>query len=310
MGPPVLEQLTSPLREGNLVRLVSFFVNHEEPGGRPSPAQALIAVGRMLSMTPYDRDPGPWEMDVSSLPLSVALVLAVQVLAAVALVVLGRRWGSPAGTWWGAVLCAALAAAFLAAVTVTGVLYWYLVLWVAALPVATAVGAMHLLHDRFAARGEGGAGRRLDLARTSVLVPVAVVVVAGSVVAGVSLGRAAVGLPSAYGVVGATALVDDALEGTGTRAVHVEIATPEVWPVAAGVVNGLVAEGVDVTVDRRSVELFGADRVGPGDEDVALVFAATGSREHEQTLGNAGTTDLGSVETEEGPTSVLLRVRG
>ena len=29
-------------------------------------------------------------------------------LAAVALVVLGRRWGSRAGTWWGAVLCAAL----------------------------------------------------------------------------------------------------------------------------------------------------------------------------------------------------------
>lgn len=306
--PPVVEQLSSPVREGNLVRLVSFFLNHEDPGGSPTPPQALIAVGRILAMTPYDWEPGPWEMDVSTLPAAVGLALAAQALAAVALVLLGRRWGSRAGTWWGAVLCAALAAAVLSAVTVTGVLYWYLIIWVAVLPAATAIGAMHLVLDRLAAGRAGTRGPLLDLDRAPVLLLLGGVVVAGSVVAAVSLGEETGELPSDYGVVEASRLADDALGDVDTRTVHVDIETPEVWPVAAGVVNGLVADGLDVTVDRGSVELFGADRVSDGDEPVDLVFVTTGSEEHDRLLQEAGVTDVGSARTEWGPTSVLLRV--
>lgn len=306
--PPVVEQLSSPVREGNLVRLVSFFLNHEDPGGSPTPPQALIAVGRILAMTPYDWEPGPWEMDVSTLPAAVGLALAAQALAAVALVLLGRRWGSPAGTWWGAVLCAALAAALVSAVTVTGVLYWYLIVWVAVLPAATAIGALHLLLDRVTTGRAGAPGPRLALDRASVLVPLAVVLLAGSVVAAVSLGDAAEELPSTYGVFEASRLVDDALRDVDTRTVHVDIETPSLWPVAAGVVNELVADGLDVTVDRGSEELFGADRVSAGDEQVDLVFVTTGSPAHDRLLQEAGVTDVGSAPSEWGPTSVLLRV--
>lgn len=313
--PPVVEQLSSPLREGNLVRLVSFFLNHEEPGGRPTPPQALIAVGRVLSMTPYDWGPGPWEMDVSTLPAAVALVLAAQALAAVALVLLGRRWGSRAGTWWGAVLCAALAAAVVSAVTVTGVLYWYLIIWVAVLPVATAIGVLHLVLDRVTAGRERTAGPRLVLDRGPVLLPLAVVVVAGSVLAAMSLAEAAEELPTTYGVVEASRLVDVALEDAAlddvdTREVHVDIETPALWPVAAGVVNEMVADGLDVTVDRGSEELFGADRVSAGDEPVDLVFVTTGSPAYDRLLQEPGVSDVGSAPTEWGPTSVLLRVSG
>ena len=313
--PPLLEQLSSPLREGNLVRLADFFLGHEEPGGRPTPPQALIAVGRLLAMTPYDWGPGPWEMDVSTLPAPVALALVAQGLAAVALVVLGRRWGSAAGTWWGAVLCAAFLAAVVSAATVTGVLYWYLLIWVAVLPVATAIGALHLASDRLAAdrpapdRDRTG-GRRLVLDRAPVLLPVAAVAVVLSVLTAVSLGDAAEELPTSYGVTEASVLVDDGLATVDGRAVHVDIATPAVWPAVAGVVDQLVDQGYEVTVDRGSEELFGADRVGPGDEPVALLFAATGSPEHERALRQDGVTDLGSAPTEWGPTSVLLRVAG
>ncbi len=306
--PPVVEQLSSPVREGNLVRLVSFFLNHEDPGGSPTPPQALTAVGRVLAMTPYDWGPGPWEMDVSTLPAAVGLALAAQALAAVTLVLLGRRWGSPAGTWWGAVLCAALAAAVVSAVTVTGVLYWYLIVWVAVLPAATAIGALHLALDRVATGRAGAPGPRLALDRAPVLLPLAVVVVAGSVVAAMSLGDAAEKLPSDYGVVETSRLVEAALEDVDTGTVHVDIETPVLWPVAAGVVNGLVADGRDVTVDRGSEELFGADRVSDGDEPVDLVFVTTGSRAHDRLLQEAGVTDVGSAPTEWGPTSVLLRV--
>ncbi|SDE26757.1 hypothetical protein SAMN05660485_00388 [Blastococcus fimeti] len=306
--PPVVEQLSSPLREGNLVRLVTFFLGHEEPGGRPTPPQALIAVGRVLSMTPYDWGPGPWEMDVSTLPAPVALVLAAQALAAVALVLLGRRWGSRAGTWWGAVLCAALAAAVVSAVTVTGVLYWYLIVWVAVLPVATAIGVLHLVLDRVAAGRDGTPAPRLVLDRAPFLLPLAVVLVAGSVLAAMALGEAAEERPTTYGVVEASRLVDDALDDVDTREVHVDIETPALWPVAAGVVNELVADGLDVTVDRGSEELFGADRVSAGDEPVDLVLVATGSREHDRLLRDADVTDVGSAPTEWGPASVLLRV--
>ncbi|MGY1754922.1 hypothetical protein [Blastococcus sp. SYSU D01042] len=308
--PPVVEQLSSPVREGNLVRLLSFFLSHEDPGGRPTPPQALVAVGRLLAMTPYDRGPGPWEMDVSTLPASVALVLAVQALAALALVVLGRRWGSAAGTWWGAVVGAALVAAVLSGATVTGVLYWYLLIWVAALPVATVIGVLHLVLDRRTTGRDRAAGHRSAVDRAPVLVPVAAVVVAGSVLAAASLGEAAEELPSSYGVTAVSALVGDALEGVDDRAVHVDIATPELWPVAAGIVDELVDEGYRVTVDRGSEELFGDDRVGPGDEPVDLVFVATGSPKHDRLLRQAGVTDLGSARTEWGPTSVLLRLDG
>lgn len=307
--PPVVEQLSSPWREGNLVRLVSFFVSHEDPGGRPTPPQALIAVGRLLAMTPYDWGPGPWEMDVSTLPASVALVLVAQGLAVLALLVLGRRWGSAAGTWWGAVLGAALVAAVAAAATVTGVLYWYLLVWVAALPVATVIGVLHLVLDRRAGRDRAPGDRPL-IDRAPVLVPVAAVVVAGSVLAAASLGEAAEELPSSYGVTAASVLVSDALDGVDGREVHVDIATPALWPVAAGIVDELVDEGYEVTVDRGSEELFGDDRVSPGDEPVDLVFVATGSPKHDRLLRQAGVTDLGSAPTEWGPTSVLLRLEG
>lgn len=311
--PPLLQQLTSPFEDGNIGRLVHFFLFGDGEGVRPTPFQAVIAVGRLLAMTPYGWDTGPYEMDVSVLPASVALAFFAQGLASVALVVLGRRWGSRSALWSGVVTLVALVAAVASASTVTGPLYWYLVLWVSVLPVATLIGFAHLLLDRRDPRRTSApekallAGTAL-LDRLPVLAAVAVVVLAGSVAAAVSLGGAVPGLPASPGVAAASDLVDDALEDVEGRAVYVDIATNDLWPIGAGVVQGLVADGWTVTVDQDSRDLFGPDRVGDGSEPVDVVLVSTDDPALLELRRAGGITDLGTVDTELGPTSVLVRI--
>ena len=82
---------------------------------------------------------------------------------------------------------------------------------------------------------------------------------------------------------------------------------PREWAIA---MRRMAALGAETMLPSHGAPIFGADRVGPGDEPVALLFAATGSPEHERALRQDGVTDLGSAPTEWGPTSVLLRVAG
>jgi hypothetical protein len=308
--PPIVQQLSSPLREGNLVRLVTFFLNHEEDGTRPTPFQGTVAVGRLLAMTPYGWDAGPWEMDVSTLPASVALVLAAQVLASTGLVVLGRRWGSRSGCWWGAVTLAALVAAIASASTVTGVLFWYLIVWVAVLPVATAIGIAHLVVERVAARRDaapfgGGAPDRAPAA----LVALTGVVLAASVAAAVSLDDAVDAVPAFTEAATALQLVDDALADVEGREVHIDLDPHELWPTGAGVVRGLVSEGWTVTVAPEFTDVFGAGRAEPGGGPVEVIFVPTDGPAHDRLRDRPGTREVGAMETGSGPTTVLLRVR-
>jgi hypothetical protein len=306
--PPVVQQLSSPIREGNLVRLVSFFLFHEGEGGRPTPVEATVAVARLLAMAPYGWDPGPWEMTVDALPASVALALAAQVGVSVALVVLGRRWGSRSGLWYGVVTLAALAAAIVSAATVTGVLFWYLIIWVSVLPLAAAIGVAHLLLDRRTARGEDTPGRTAVLHRTPVLAALAVVAVVLSGAAALSLREVVADYPETTEASTALQLVDDALADVDGREVHLELEPHGLWPTGAGVVRGLVAEGWTVTVDDEFTDVFGDDRAQAEGGPVDVFFVPTDGRTHDRLRTETGVREVGALATGSGPVTVLLRV--
>ncbi len=308
--PPIVQQLSSPAREGNLVRLATFFLLHEGEGARPTPGQATIAVGRLLAMAPYGWDAGPWEMAVDTLPAPVALALAGQVLASGALVVLGRRWGSPSGFWWGVVTLAALVAAIVSAATVTGVLFWYLIIWVSVLPLATAVGIAHLALDRRTPGREGAPDRRAVLDRAPVLAALAVVGLVLSGAAAMSLRDAVAAYPASTEASTAFQLVDDALADVEGREVHIDLEPHELWPTGAGVVRGLVSEGWTVTVDPEFTDVFGAGRAEADGGPVDVLFVPTDGRSHDRLREAAGVREVGALATGSGPVTVLLRVEG
>ncbi|WP_137161895.1 hypothetical protein [Blastococcus sp. CCUG 61487] len=299
--PPLLEQVSArPLKEGNLARLVSFFLHHEEPGGNPTLAEAVVAVGRLISMTPYGWDTGPLEMDVDGLPVAVALALTAQVLASAGLVALGVRWSSRPGTWWGVVTLVALAAAIGSAVTVTGTLYWYLVVWVSVLPVATAIGWAHLLLER----------RAVGRERRPVLVGLTVVAAAGTVAAAASLVDVVADLPESTEVTDAYRLVEAGLADVEERTVRLDMQPHELWPVGAGVVRGLVSDGWTVTVDPEFANIFHDRGAAPGTAPVDLVLVSTGGAEHERVLGETGAREVGTFASQYGEVSVLVRDGG
>lgn len=306
--PPVVEQLTSPVREGNLARLVSFFLNHEEEGGSPSPFGALIAVGRLLAMTPYGWDAGPLEMDVSAMPASVGVALAAQALASAGLVVLGLRLRSRAGSWWGVVTLAALAAAVASAVTVTGTLFYYLIIWVAALPVATLIGYVHLALERRAADREAAPDRWTAVDRAPVPAALAAVGLVLSAAAAVALVDVVDALPPSTEITAASRLVDDGLADVEGRTVHVDMDPHGLWPIGAGVVRGLVSDGWEVSVDPGFTNLFGARRADAGGGPVDVLLVATDGPAHERLRGAGGVRDVGSFATQYGQVSVLVRV--
>ena len=301
--PPLVQQLTAPAGEGNLGRLLDFFLLDRQEGAHPTLGQSVIAVGRVLSVPVYGWDPGPWEMDVSRLPGAVALVLVVQLLAALGLVVAGRRWLSRGAAWTGVAVLVALVAAVASAATVTGVLYWYLLVWVGVLPGVTAIGYAQLLLDW---RAGPVHARTAELAsRRPVLGTLAVLLAVVSVGLGVSWSRGLNLLPASAGVQAATALVEDALEDREPGSIYVDIHSHDRWPIGAGVIEHLADDGWDVRVDSGSADLYGSERVGTGDEPVQLTLVASDDPDV-ATLAGALGVDLGSVATENGPLTVLL----
>jgi hypothetical protein len=133
----------------------------------------------------------------------------------------------------------------------------------------------------------------------------ALVVLAGVTAASVRSGVD--GLPPRYGVAFAEELLDEALDDVPVGRVHVDLHSPDRWPVATGVVHQLVQDGWSVGVDAGSAEIFGEQRVTDGDAPVEVVVVGTDDPDLDGLRAD-GLTDLGSVETEQGPTTFLLRV--
>ncbi|MGY1641366.1 hypothetical protein ACI782_09565 [Geodermatophilus sp. SYSU D00703] len=305
--PVVQQQVTAAPGQGNLRLLLDFFLLDPPPDAvHPTLLEALIAVGRVLAMTPYGWGPGPWEMDVSTLPAAVLVGLVAQAAASVLLLVAGRLWRRPGAWWSGVVTLVALLAAIASAKTVSGILYWYLLTWVSVLPAVTVLGLLGLA-DRLPVPG-ALRSRAVRLARAAAPAALAVLAALAALVA-VSLSRGLAALPASEAVTAAQRLLDGQLAAGPGDVVRVDIATHDRWPVAAGLVENLAAEDVTVTVSAGSADLFGAARVSDGGEDAVVTVAAPDDPALGQLVA-AGTCELGTVAGPEGPTTVLLTAGG
>ena len=91
-------------------------------------------------------------------------------------------------------------------------------------------------------------------------------------------------------------------------AIKVDIETPELWPIGAGVANELAAEGWTVKVGPQSATLFGAARVKRGSERTELTVVASDDARVPNLVAE-GVRNLGSMDTELGQTTILLKTR-
>lgn len=303
--PPVYQQLTAPHAQGGNLGDVLHFALHQGSASHPL-HQAVVATGRLLVMMPYGWDTGPYEMHVNALSAAVALGLAGQALVSLGLVAGGRRWRSPGAMWTGVVTFVALLAGFASARNASGVLYWYLLTWITVIPAVTLVGVAVLVCDP-PSTGEASAGIRARVVRSrQPLIALAVVLAVCVVIAGVRLSRGVDYLPNSPGVGAASSAVQAALRGEKPTTIKVDIQTPELWTVAAGVANELAAGGWKIRVGPQSATLFGADRVEPGPGRTDLTVVRSDDPRVAQLVGG-GVRNLGSVDTEAGRATILLK---
>lgn len=296
--PPLYQQLTAPAHQGNLSKVVHFALH--QGSASHSMHQALIAAGRVLVMMPYGWGTGPYQIDVGTLSAAVALGLLGQALLSIGLIAAGRRWKSRGAMWTGIITFVALLAAVASARNASGTLYWYLLTWISVLPAVTLIGVAALALDTRRARD--GASTLLRVALTVVLVLVA----AGL---GRALSRGLDFLPNSPGVGAGTAVTDAALRGQKPATIKVNIETPDLWVIGAGLANELAVEGWTVKVGPQSGTLFGAYRVNRGPERTEVTVIASDDP-RVPALVAGGLRDLGSMETELGRTTILLKARG
>ena len=304
---PVAQQLIAAPGEGNLGRLLDFFTSGGSEGSSPTWGQSVTAVGRVLGLAPYGWATGPLEMDLGYRPVTLVAGVALQALAVVLLLVLARRVRSAEVGWSAAAVGAGLVAAVVSVHTVTGPVYWYLVVWVAALPASTVLAAVVAL-DAWTRR-VSPIRRPGPLVRRTTVAAVAVLLVGSAAGASWSLANAVGGLPDSTGVRGALADLHDQLPAAGDgRVVHLTIATHELWPVATGVAEELAAAGWEIQVSQDSADLFGSDRVGdPAAADAVVVLVAAGQAPPD--LG-VPVEPAGTTSSELGPVDLLVGAAG
>jgi hypothetical protein len=141
------------------------------------------------------------------------------------------------------------------------------------------------------------------------LVVLAVVLALGAAAVGVRLSRGIDYLPSSPAVGAASAAIYAALRGQKPATIKVDIETPQLWPIGAGLANELAVEGWTVKVGPQSAGLFGAARVERSHARAEVTVVASDDP-RVAALVASGLRDLGSVETELGPTTILLKTPG
>jgi hypothetical protein len=288
--PPIAQQLTGPLRHGNLSRLAYFVLHPSGEVAAPPLGASVAAVARVLAMAPLGWGPGPLDVSQATVPGTALMVLVAQVAAAAGLVVAGWRCGLGRPAAVGTLVLVALAAGVLAARTASGPLFWYLIVWVCVLPLSTALG--------YSALVVALVDRRLltPNLRRGVLVATAVSVVALSGGTSLSLDHGVATVPDSPGVHGAVQLADPAVGERPT--LTVQLTTHDLWPVAAGLVDELVSQGHQVLVGPSLAVLMGSDRLANPPVGPVLMLTAPGTPSDGRLLG--------LFDTELGPAALYL----
>jgi hypothetical protein len=314
-APPLHEQATSA---GNLGTLARFFVG---TGGGHTLTAGWHAFVQAAGTLPFGLPP---QRPPPVAPAAKGVALAVAAVAAVAAVGVGARRRARFDTWLGASSLLGGVVAVWLATRIRGVILGYLLYWMAAVP-ATGLLAGALLTARVLRRGRWE--------RAAVAVPTVVAVALAGVLAITVLRLPAVVAASDAAVAGSLALargvpggpdppVDRGVPGGpdppvhrgvpggpdprvhrgvseeafagGVEHVHVTLADHNQWPVAAGVVGGLVKSGYDVSVPTEYLPMYGP-RYAPGrTPDLVLVLADAERAVGPRPAGVPGSRHIGT----------------
>ncbi len=290
-APPLHEQATSA---GNLGTLARFFVG---TGGGHTLTAGWHAFVQAAGTLPFGLPP---QRPPPVAPAAKGVALAVAAVAAVAAVGVGARRRARFDTWLGASSLLGGVVAVWLATRIRGVILGYLLYWMAAVP-ATGLLAGALLTARVLRRGRWE--------RAAVAVPTVVAVALAGVLAITVLRLPAVVAASDAAVAGSLALArgvpggpdprvhrgvsEEAFAG-GVEHVHVTLADHNQWPVAAGVVGGLVKSGYDVSVPTEYLPMYGP-RYAPGrTPDLVLVLADAERAVGPRPAGVPGSRHIGT----------------
>jgi hypothetical protein len=294
-APPLLQELRPGT--GNLTLLRRF---QDSPHEGQSLGEAAAALGAQLLVLPSGgRAEELPEAAVALGPAEVAALL-LAVLVPVVLGLLALRARRPVTAALALVSVVATAAALVSVTQVEGVLYGYLVVWTAVLPLAPALCAADLalvaLARRAPSRGRAPGPLPLAAGAVAVLVAAALVVLPGA---------APVSAESRYGTAALPAEVAGALGPPTAGPVRLRIVSSEAWPVAAGLLLALERTGYDVRVTEDWTFMFGPERASTGVEPREVLLVAEPQRVLTDPL--AGVRELTPVTSSAGTTYVLLR---
>lgn len=296
--PPLWQQLTAPAGRGNLGLIVEYLRDGgPEPGAESRTwAEGVSAVGQMLGapLLGWQRTPGP--VDVGIRDVSVLALVAAHLLAAVVVVLVGRRVPGRQGAWLGAVTGLAVVAGLVAARTVTGEVQNYLLVWVSALPAVVVFAALRVAVDRW--------DRRRLLSGRPALVGLSAGVVALAVAAAVALlGPTGGDLADQPAGAEAARMALEVLPGPEEASpVLLDIPDVGVWTTATTVALELEQAGYRVVVEEEWVYGFGSDRAASGDERWRVVLRPLTSADAPARPGQVGVVGSGG-----GPAAVLVR---
>lgn len=298
--PPVWQQVTAPEGRGNLGLLLDYFL-HGDPeatGGSHSWPAAASAVGQLLGAPVLGWQSTPAAIDTGIADPAVVVLLAAQLLGALAVVLVGRGAADRFGSRLAVLTVVAAAAALIAARTVTGPVYNYLLVWVTVLPAVLLFAGLLVLGDR--------GDRRGMLADRRALVGLSAVVVALAVACSVSLhGATGERLPDQPGAREVVDLVLEALPDPVESPVLLDIDDVGVWTTATSVALALEQKGHEVVVEEEWVYGFGADREATGDERWRVALRPLADADAPAEPGRVGV-----VGTAGGPTAVLVEDLG
>ena len=276
--PPLVQQATHD--PGNLTVLARFFTSsHAEfdrgidHGLRSSAGQ----VARQLTLMPLGRrsDSG------AARPLDVA-VAAAGLMAAVGVAEVGRRRRHRFLTVLGLIPLAGTLAAIWSTTRIVGEVHPYLLVWCSVLLLPSWIGLGFVV-------GPGLGSSRLRFGFP--VVALCLTVVAGA--AGWSMLRApSPPLRSNDDVTRAAELTRQWLTRHDAEDVRVMFSDHWDWPLAAGLIDHLDRKGLEVTVDRNYIQLFG-DQFSPSGREEATFWLTLPEEppppiDHAQRLGEAG----------------------
>lgn len=295
---PLYQQVTAAAGQGNLTMLARQFLD----GGSTDVttygwADAVSSVGQMLGATVFGWPANPAPMVTTILTPAIVVGVCVQLAGGVVLAAAGRRLGDRQVQALGMVILAGTVAGLLAAKSVTGDMYNYLILWITVLPAALLYGSLSLLLT-WRPSWDGAAGRLAVGLTAGALV--------GAGVVGGTLERAAERLGDQPGAAAAASLVLEALPspGPGDAPVLLDVVDGAAWSNATAVALQLEQSGHRISVSETWVYAFGRDRLSTGGESFRIVLMSLppGATRPPGTLG--------VVDAATGPEAIVLERLG